>query len=277
MPRLSIALMALATAAVAFGAKTLDIFVVDTEGGQATLVVAPSGQSLLIGAGSAGFSGRDADRIRAAAKAGGVKHLDYLLLTSFEKDRAGGVPNLLERLPVATFLDIGPESAYPDPYKTAIEKGTHKLAGDTIALKGLDKVKVVNNCLIAEFGKFRFADFADGTCPPSEAGKLDVYLTSALENESTGALQELTPRVAIINNSAHKGADSAAWKRIRNSPRLEDVWQVHFALAGGKETNTPDPMIANIDDGAGNYLKVSASADGSFTVFNSRNKYTKMY
>ena len=57
-------------------AKTLDIYFVDVEGGQSTLLVAPSGQTLLVDTGYAGYSGRDADRIAAAAKAAGVKHID---------------------------------------------------------------------------------------------------------------------------------------------------------------------------------------------------------
>jgi hypothetical protein len=56
------------------------------------------------------------------------------------------------------------------------------------------------------------------------------------------------------------------------------MWQVHFAIAGGKENNVPEPMIANIEDAdEGKAIKVSAMADGSFTVTNTRNKYTKTY
>src|SRR5579864_8954590 len=101
-------------------AKTLDMYFVDVEGGQSTLVVSPSGQSLLIDAGYAGFSGRDADRIWAAAKAAGVKHIDTLLITHFHDDHVGGVPNLVQRLPVTTFLDYGPSvdehGKYPAAY-----------------------------------------------------------------------------------------------------------------------------------------------------------------
>ena len=63
-----------------------------------------------------------------------------------------------------------------------------------------------------------------------------------------------------------------------SSPGLEDLWQPHFAVAGGKETNSADSFIANIDEACeGKYIKVSASADGSFTVLNTRNKYQKAY
>ena len=89
-------------------AKSLEIYFIDTEGGQATLIVSPSGQSLLVDAGYTNFSGRDADRILAAAKNAHVKHIDYVLITHHHSDHEGGVPNLLERFQVGTFLDHGP-------------------------------------------------------------------------------------------------------------------------------------------------------------------------
>ena len=121
----------------------------DVEGGQATLIVSPSGQTLLVDTGYAGYSGRDADRIAAAAKAGGVKHIDYLLITHFHSDHVGGVLNLMERLPVGTILDIGGSvdagGKYPEPYANAVSKveqakGVHKVIapGDKIPVKGLD-------------------------------------------------------------------------------------------------------------------------------------------
>src|SRR5580700_11290745 len=123
------------------GAKTLDIYFIDVEGGQSTLVVSPSGQSLLIDTGYAGNSGRDAIRIAAAAKAAGVKKIDTLLITHHHADHVGGVPNLLTRLPVALFLDKGPSleegGKYPEPYEKAFASGQHRViaAGDKIAVK----------------------------------------------------------------------------------------------------------------------------------------------
>src|SRR6266851_515793 len=103
-----LAAMLAALAATAQAAKTLDIYFIDVEGGQSTLLVSPSGQTLLIDTGYAGFSGRDADRIAAAAKLAHVKRIDQLLLTHHHADHAGGVANLLGRLPVGVFLDHGP-------------------------------------------------------------------------------------------------------------------------------------------------------------------------
>ena len=75
-----------ALAVVAQPGRTLDIYFIDVEGGQSTLVVTPAGQSLLIDTGFAGFDGRDAGRIVEAARAAGITQIDYLLLTHFHWD-----------------------------------------------------------------------------------------------------------------------------------------------------------------------------------------------
>ena len=85
----------------------LRVYFVDVEGGQATLFVAPTGESLLIDTGWQDNGGRDADRIAAAAKAAGLKQIDTVLITHFHEDHVGGVPQLLARIPVKTFLDHG--------------------------------------------------------------------------------------------------------------------------------------------------------------------------
>src|SRR5579864_1662817 len=88
--------------------KPLQIYAVDVEGGQATLIVSPSGESLLIDAGWPGFNGRDANRIVAVAKLAGVKQLDYVLTTHYHRDHVGGVPELADRIHIGTFVDHGP-------------------------------------------------------------------------------------------------------------------------------------------------------------------------
>ncbi len=313
-----------ACAGLAQGAKTLDIYFIDTEGGQATLVVAPSGQSLLIDTGYTGFGGRDTVRIAAAAKDAGVKRIDTLLITHFHDDHVGGVANLLDRLPVTMFLDHGPSietKDYPSAYAAAFGKAQHKViaAGDKIPVKDLDVTVVAAggkaiavkgepnpHCagvaerqsdleagensqsagVVITFGKFRFADLGDLTwnkelallCPENKVGKIDLFLTTHHGGESSKAIWGMAPRVAIMNNGPMKGGDPLGWKNVMASPGLEDLWQLHFALAGGKETNVPDTFIANVDaNDQGKHLKVSALADGSFTVTNPRNKFSKTY
>ena len=313
-----------ALAVAAQGAKTLDIYFIDVEGGQSTLVVPPSGQALLIDTGYAGNSGRDANRIAAAAKAAGVKKIDTLLITHFHEDHVGGVPNLLERLPVATFLDYGPSveagGKYPEPYEKAIAGGAHRVIapGEKIAIKGLD-VTVMTAAgrhlerkgepnpycaglarvegetgenpqsagVLVQFGKFRFADPGDIIwneelaleCPENKVGKVDLYLTAHhATHVSPKSVYALAPRVIVMDNGARKGGLPDAWKLLHNSPGLEDMWQLHFSFTGGKERNAADPFIANLEEhDDGMYLKVSASEDGSFTMYNPRNKYTKAY
>jgi len=84
--------------------------------------------------------------------------------------------------------------------------------------------------------------------------------------------------VAIMDNGARKGGSPAAVDVIKSSPGLEDLWQLHFADAGGSAHNTSDPYIANIEDtDTGYYLRVTAHRDGSFEVYNPRNKFAKQY
>src|SRR5258708_11236392 len=97
-----------ASAAPVSGAqKTLQIYFVDVEGGQSTLFVTPGGQSLLIDTGWPGNSGRDANRIAAAAKDAGIKKIDFVLITHYHDDHVGGAPQLATKIPVGTFIDHG--------------------------------------------------------------------------------------------------------------------------------------------------------------------------
>src|SRR5262245_13838146 len=90
-----VAICALLTAA-AFGQggarKTLDIYVIDVEGGNSQLYVTPSGESMLIDTGNIGAAAaRDADRIMAAVKDAGLTRIDHMITTHFHGDHVGGV------------------------------------------------------------------------------------------------------------------------------------------------------------------------------------------
>jgi competence protein ComEC len=131
--------------------KPLDINFIDVEGGQATLVVAPSGESLLVDTGWPGFDGRDADRIVATARKAGVSRIDYLVVTHYHADHVGGVPQLAARLPIGTFVDHGPTVEQGDApaklfasYAEARAKGRHLQVkpGDRVPIRGVD-VQVV--------------------------------------------------------------------------------------------------------------------------------------
>ena len=146
-----------ACAAIGFAtiraATPLRIYFADVEGGQATLVVSPSGESLLVDTGWPGFNGRDADRIAAIAKKAGVKALDYLVITHYHDDHVGGLAQLAARLKFKTIITHGPNIennrtavAMAEVYRAAMDAVSPKEVvvkpGDVIPIKGLD-VKVV--------------------------------------------------------------------------------------------------------------------------------------
>jgi competence protein ComEC len=323
----------------------LDVYFVDVEGGQSTLFVSPSGQTLLVDTGWPGA--RDADRIASIAKLAGITQVDFLVLTHYHVDHTGGVVDLAARIPIRNFVDHGPTvdklvnvPQYYAAYLTVRDKGKHILAkpGDTIPIAGID-VQIVSaaaktileplpgagaaNPLCADFqpkdevkdpmvggenknsvgmvislGKFRVVDFGDLTwnkehdlaCPNNLVGAIDLYLVSHHGKETSSLpmlVHAMHPRVAVMNNGANKGAELPTFETLKNSPGLEDLWQLHYAVDAGNH-NTPEQFIANLgvggtkdtgvpDETIVNYIKVSARTDGSFTVTNSRNGLHKDY
>jgi competence protein ComEC len=138
-------------------AQSLRVYAIDTEGGKSTLYVSPSGQTMLVDTGYAGFNNRDAGRIAAAAADAGVARIDYLLITHYHADHVGGVSQLVAKLPVGTFVDHGPNfetvkdtKAVLDAYEAERAKHAHVVvkAGDEIPIHGIE-VKVVTAAGIA--------------------------------------------------------------------------------------------------------------------------------
>jgi competence protein ComEC len=138
----------------AFGAsKTLDIYIVDVEGGNATLFVSPSGASLLVDTGNVGAgAARDAGRIIAAMKDAGVQQIDHLITTHWHGDHFGGMAELASKVTIREFIDHGP-NVQPGPaadeflektYPMLLAKAKHTVVkpGDRIAIAGID-VRVV--------------------------------------------------------------------------------------------------------------------------------------
>ncbi|HKD09469.1 MAG TPA: MBL fold metallo-hydrolase [Bryobacteraceae bacterium] len=145
--RIGFSCLTLIASAVLLPAQTLHIYAIDVEGGKSTLYVSPSGESMLVDTGYAGNDNRDADRIAAAAKAAGVKRIDYLVITHFHGDHAGGVPQLAAKMPIGKIYDHGENfeksiaktEAVFAPYSQLREKYAHQTVkpGDTVPIKGL--------------------------------------------------------------------------------------------------------------------------------------------
>src|SRR5687768_6314352 len=113
---LAVAALALLASAAAQtqGQSTTSIYFIDTEGGQATLIISPANgilgtrETLLLDAGNLNPPGRDAERIVAAMKDAGVEWVDTLVVSHYHGDHVGGVAALFDKVPVRRVLDPGP-------------------------------------------------------------------------------------------------------------------------------------------------------------------------
>jgi competence protein ComEC len=332
--------------------KTMDVYFIDTEGGQATLFVSPSsGESMLVDTGFAGGApdkpempaalppiGRDASRIMAVLKQAQVTVLDYVVITHYHGDHVGGAAELATRIPIRNFVDHGPYTVELQPNRAAgfIAYKTIRDRARAIVPKPGDKIPIADFevlvlsgsgnllrtplagvpgagasnpfCatrlskvpdptpentesigLAVRFGNFRLLDLADLTwnqetelaCPNNLLGTFDVFHTTRHGDPNSGSPQlvhSLGARVAVMNNGERKGGSPEYWQTVREAPGLQDFWQLHRSAAGGNEHNSPEQFLANLNEtDHGHYLKLSARMDGSFTVTNQRNQFSKEY
>jgi competence protein ComEC len=323
--------------------RNLDIYWVDVEGGAATLVVAPSGESLLVDSGWE-VGDRDAKRIFSVAQQAGLKKIDYFILSHYHADHAGGIRALAKMIPIERCFDRGDfvepaNQKWFDGYLSVC--GTRRTvvkAGDRIPLKGVQVDVVASNgkvipkpingggqpnplCATAEdkppdvpenqlmvstlftFGKFTFVDMADLDwekemelgCPINKLGEVTIYQAGrhgALDGAGApGFLNAIRPQIVVVNNGPRKGfggpspgsekARTAHYQRLTTIPGVEGIWQGHLSLMDReKDHNTAEDMIANFEDSAdckGHWIRASVGRDGRFTVFNSRNGFSRPY
>jgi competence protein ComEC len=311
--------------------ETLDIYFIDVEGGQSTLIRTSSGGSLLIDAGYGGLGDRDPLRVMAAVRDAGLTSIDTLLVTHFHGDHDGGVPALARLIPIHTFMDYGrpveTANTTVEPYEAyaaARSKGAHvqPKPGDRIPLAGavVDVVSAGGALLTkplagagapnracasftprdddpsenarsigvrVAFGTFRFLDLGDLnwnplgklTCPDDLIGPVGLYLVPHHTNADSNVpafLAAVHPRAVVSNNGAAKGGAAEALAALHRLSGV-DVWQLHLSRQAAA-ANSDASLVANVDDGAtSHWIKVSASADGSFTVTNHRTGVTRHY
>jgi hypothetical protein len=92
-------------------------------------------------------------------------------------------------------------------------------------------------------------------------------------------LAGIRARIAIVNNGVVKGGTASTLSMLRGTAGLESVWQLHRTINDGAE-NFPDSFIANLEGDEKDvaaWIKLSAGADGAFTVTNGRTGWTKTY
>ena len=321
----------LGVAAPAAG-QTMDIYWIDVEGGGATLVISPSGESMLVDTGWPRPEGRDAQRIVAAMDDASLEKLDYMLITHFHTDHVGSLAELAGMVEIDHFLDHGGETEarnqqWRDIYlETAGDARMVADAGDVLSMGDVEVRMISSNReLIAEpindggpnphcagaenrppasaenqrtlgalfsFGRFRFVDLGDLdwdmemklSCPVNRLGTVTLYQTSrhgAFDGAGAPAhLWAIEPQVVVVNNGPRKGITAPhMYDRITDVPGVEGIWQTHLALEA-EGHNTADDMIANFedtDDCRGHWLKASVAADGTFTMTNGRNGYSRTY
>ena len=124
---------------------TLDVYFIDTEGGQATLFVSPSGEPAMVDSGNPG--GRDMGRIMAVVREVGLTKIDFLVTTHYHVDHIGGMRELAAQIPIRHFVDHGPSVEASEPLPGFDDADTELRAqaeytiaspGDTIPIAGLD-------------------------------------------------------------------------------------------------------------------------------------------
>lgn len=119
-------------------------------------------------------------------------------------------------------------------------------------------------------------------CPTDKVGNIDLYISNhhgvTLSN-SAEFLAALERKVIIMDNGDRKGNAVETQRIYRSGKRLQDIWQMHKSPAIPAELTPADDFLANLSatDDQGYWIKVSARKDGSFTVTNGRNNFSKEY
>ena len=164
---------------------------------------------------------------------------------------------------------------------SACKGAEHYPADQTENSRSLGTLLTFEKLIILDLGDLTRDKEMELACPKNKIGRVDIYIVSHhgwYQSNSRTFLDAIAPRVAIMDNGSKKGGTPSAWDNIEKSPRLENLWQLHFSEEGGPAHNVPSEFIANTDGpDAGHFLELTASPDGSFDITNSRTKRSKHY
>jgi hypothetical protein len=166
--------------------------------------------------------------------------------------------------------------------------------------------------LAINYGTFKMATLGDAdwsrelelACPVNKLGRINLYTINRhgnLDNSAAPALLgAIQPQVIVVNNGPRKGLGQKAevkyvtrpgetpapyelnsYLRLAKLPGIEGIWQGHRSLLDADPAhNTAPDMIANLEEGAadqGHTITAAVSADGTFTLTNSRNGFARTY
>lgn len=267
----ALAALVLVAPVVGRAAKTLDIYFIDVEGGQSTLVVTPAGESLLIDTGFPGdgtfnskpgtpAAARDPQRILAAAKDAGITKIDYLLTTHYHADHDGGVQELAQLIPIRTFIDHAAPSAEAEKavagtqamyeaYTTVRAKGKHitPRPGDKLPLKGIQAVIVASGGAVLS-KPMAGAGQANAACTGT-----GVEAQEKTENPNSTAVRLQYGKFRFLDVGDLSGAPLFALTCPKNLIGESDVYLV--AHHGGNDASDPSlyaavkPLVAVFNNG----------------------------
>ena len=144
---------------------------------------------------------------------------------------------------------------------------------------------------LVRVGDFQFLDLGDLTwnyeyrlaCPENLLGEIDLYQVTHHGSNQSGNpahVWAMKPKVAVMNNGPVKGGNAETFEMLKQSPGLEDLWQVHRAVKLDDAVNTDQNLIANLGETEGCkgfWIKAALNGDGSYTITNSRNGFSKTY